>query len=710
MASTVGCPARHPIPTRGGRICPACRRDQVIAQVRAVETSLSEQDVVAAVDAVATSHAVWRSLAAALASDPDVLARGAPPVVGRLVTELIARGSTTWAAPRCVVCGRTGAALTVTDRGGMCKRCAARRDPRACTHCGVVKPVVGRTGDGKPFCEACRRHRRGHRRCGACGTTASIAVRARDGEPDICVTCYRLPAAVCHVCRRLRPCTFATSEEPICRRCAPRTRALCARCGHDRPPAVRWDEGPLCDPCYTAALRHRGRCAVCGHERRLVAPPGPEATTCADCTATPGTHACGVCGLEDKLYEKGRCARCSLARRTAELLSCGTGNVPTELTAVFEAICAARTPRSALNWLRKGTGASILADLAAGRLAATHDALDGHPRRRGADYLRQMLIAGGVLPPRDEELARIEQWLADLLASLTTPEHRRLVHTFATWRVMRRLRRSAEANSTPRTYTAHARLKIKTAVSFLTWLAARDTTLSDCRQADIDDWLTTSPAACHVRDFLAWAAERGYCHQFPVPSPERHTGTATDPDHRWALISRLLHDDGLDTVDRVAGALVLLFGQQQSRIAAMTTDHIIHRDDDEVSVRFGRHDVPVPPPLGALLLQLIHHGKSHVGVGSPPDSRWLFPGGLPGRPITASRLADRLRKLGIHTQAGRRAALLDLAIQLPAAVLADLLNLHTTTAVKWTHQAGGDWTRYAAEIARTRNHQPCEYP
>jgi hypothetical protein len=228
-----------------GTDLPGLPRDQVIAQVRAVESSLSEQDVVAALEAVATHHAVWRSLATALASDPDALARGAPPVVGRLVTELIARGSTTWAPPRCVVCGRTGAALTLTDRGGMCKRCAARRNRLACTHCGAVKPVVGRTGEGKPFCQACRRHRRGHRRCGVCGKTASIAVRARDGEPDICLNCYRLPDAVCQVCRQLRPCTFATSEEPICRRCAPRRTALCARCGHDRPPAVRWDEGPF---------------------------------------------------------------------------------------------------------------------------------------------------------------------------------------------------------------------------------------------------------------------------------------------------------------------------------------------------------------------------------------------------------------------------------------------------------------------------------
>jgi hypothetical protein len=50
--------------------------------------------------------------------------------------------------------------------------------------------------------------------------------------------------------------------------------------------------------------------------------------------------------------------------------------------------------------------------------------------------------------------------------------------------------------------------------------------------------------------------------------------------------------------------------------------------------------------------------------------------------------------------AGRRAALTDLAAQMPAAVLADLLHLAPTTAARWMHQAGGDWTGYAAEIAR----------
>ena len=67
-------------------------------------------------------------------------------------------------------------------------------------------------------------------------------------------------------------------------------------------------------------------------------------------------------------------------------------------------------------WLRNGAGAGILANLAAGRLAAAREALDCH-QRRGRRLPAANAHAGGAFPPRDEELARIERWLADLLAS-----------------------------------------------------------------------------------------------------------------------------------------------------------------------------------------------------------------------------------------------------------------------------------------------------
>jgi hypothetical protein len=669
------------------------------------EGSLPRPVVDAAVQAAApTGQALWR-LAQVLAADQGALSSGAPPIAGRLAAELIARGSAALTAPACARCGRAGIPLYRTPAGPMCKPCAARQHAGACAHCGAVKPLVSRDAAGQRICERCRRHDRGHRACGICGSTASIAVRARNGAPDICVTCYRMPSAVCSVCGKHRECNFAGTGRPVCSSCSPRATAACERCGQDRPPAARWPEGPVCDPCYTAALRHRGQCASCGQQRRLVAPPGPDPGTCADCAGLPVTHACADCGIEDKLYERGRCDRCSLRRRAAALLAGPDGGIPAGLRPVFEAICAAHVPKSALNWLRRSHSAALLADLAAGKLPATHEALDADPRRRAADFLRHMLTAGGVLPPHDQELARTGQRVQGIIESVQPAASRQVARAYATWQVMRRLRASAGRTTRPRTYTAHAHRNIRAAASFLAWLHSRGCALAGCRQADLDAWLATSPAACQVRDFLSWAAAHGYCQDFTLPGRVRASGAAASQDERWELATRLLHDDTLDPTDRAAGCMVLLYGQQLSRIAAMTTSQVTSRGGT-VHIRFGDHDAPVPEPLGAVLIELIRHGRTHTGTGSPAVTPWLFPGGLPGKPITAPRLGSRLRALGIYAQTGRRAALLDLAAQLPAAVLADLLGLAPGTAVRWIRQAGGDWSGYAAELARTKHHQP----
>ena len=373
-----------------------------------------------------------------------------------------------------------------------------------------------------------------------------------------------------------------------------RLRALRARPATE----ARWPEGPVCDPCYRAALQHRGPCARCGQQRRLVVPSGPGADTCADCAQIPVFSACTDCGTEDKLYEKGRCARCSLRRRARDLLSAGTGIIPAQLSGVFNAVTAARQPRSALNWLRKGAGAGLLADVAAGRLAISHEALDVHPHRRAADYLRHMLTAAGALPARDEELARAGQWIITILEAIEPAAGRRLVQAYATWQVMRRLRASAAAAARPRTPTAHARNHIRAAASLLAWLRGRGTELAACGQADIDQWLRTGPSAYLARDFLAWAASRGHCQKLSIPAPPRATGPVISQDQRWALTARLLHDTALDPTNRVAGCLLLLYGQPLSRIAAMTTSQVT-RHNGETFLRLGRHHVPVPGPLAS---------------------------------------------------------------------------------------------------------------
>jgi hypothetical protein len=684
------------------------RHRQVLAAVLAADPTLTTARVEAALAVVAGRPAALRSLAVALATDPAALSIGAPPKVGELVQVLQTQGSTSLPVPRCARCRRQGLELTRSSAiGGVCAPCRRRELAQACVRCGVVKPVAGRDDQRRPVCARCAD--RPMRECGRCGRTRRIARRAHGDQPDICDLCFCLPPAVCSGCGQLRPCSFAGTDKAICVRCAPRRTVACARCGQHKPPTANWPEGPVCDPCYIKALRHRGTCSDCLTERRLVSPPGPDATLCADCTGLPPTHVCSDCGVQDKLYERGRCDTCSLRRRTGELLRAGSDQIPTSLVAVHDAIVATTTPRTALNWLRNGAGAAVLADLAAGSTPISHAGLDTHPRRGGADYLRHVLVAAKVLPTRDDAMARLESWVSTtVLAGVAHPEHRRLLQAYATWRVLRKARRRAEHNSIGRTPTSYPRTQLLVAARFLNWLDQRGIPLAECSQGDVDLWLADGPAGYPVRDFLTWAAEHHHSPPMAVPTIGRTTGTATDPDERWGLVARLLHDDTLDLTDRVAGSLLLCYGQQLSRIAVMTTDQV-HRHnhpDDVVSLHFGTHAITVPEPLAGLLTELLDSRRSHLGVGSPATSPWLFPGHLPGRPITPSRLGERLRRLGVRAMPGRRATLLQLAAEVPAAVLAELLHLTPGTATRWTRDAGGDWSRYAADLARRNNHQP----
>ncbi len=40
------------------------------------------------------------------------------------------------------------------------------------------------------------------------------------------------------------------------------------------------------------------------------------------------------------------------------------------------------------------------------------------------------------------------------------------------------------------------------------------------------------------------------------------------------------------------------------------------------------------------------------------------------------------------------------------AVIQEALSPGTAVRVRWMHQAGADWNRYAADIDRSRDHQP----
>ncbi|MGH9090008.1 MAG: hypothetical protein ACRDZR_01295 [Acidimicrobiales bacterium] len=369
---------------------------------------------------------------------------------------------------------------------------------------------------------------------------------------------------------------------------------------------------------------------------------------------------------------------------------------------LYRAIVAAPQPYSVCNWLRSSGPAAILGALVSGTLALSHEALDAHPRRRSADHLRHLLVAGGLLPPRNDALVALEEWTTRRLEEIADAERRRQLRAYATWRVLRRARQRAEQDPRPRTATAHAKTRLNSAISFSEFLGRRQRDLSDCVQSDVDDWLNDGPPSAHeVSDFLDWTATRKMTPRFVVPRTLHRGGPRTDDDTRWALVRRLLCDETIDLTDRVAGCLVLLYGQQLTRITALRRDQVTVTESGSTRLSLGATFIEVPSPLDELIGRLLDEHRHHTAFSTPVIATpWLFPGLHPGRPFNANQLGARLRRLGIEPRAGRRGALSHLAAHLPAAVLSRVLNLTPTTAVRWVGMTGGDWNTYAAELLR----------
>jgi hypothetical protein len=143
----------------------------------------------------------------------------------------------------------------------------------------------------------------------------------------------------------------------------------------------------------------------------------------------------------------------------------------------------------------------------------------------------------------------------------------------------------------------------------------------------------------------------------------------------------------------------LLYAQPASRIVRLTLNHI-QDSQNEVRLQLGREPVQLPEPLAGLVRQVAATRTGHAAIGAPSTSPWMFPGGQPGRALSAFRMAERLNQLGIRSGQSRSAALFQLATDVPAAVLARMLGIHITVAVAWQRASSGDWTAYAAEVSR----------
>ncbi|MCX4640392.1 site-specific integrase [Streptomyces platensis] len=564
------------------------------------------------------------------------------------------------------------------DGQRVCRNCIAKSHIEECVRCGARREPATRDAQGRPLCPNCLVTDPANVEvCIGCGKRRRVQNRTSDGP--LCPNCCPLPVLVCSICGRTAPGTHSRlTGLPRCGGCD-RRQARCASCGRLRGIHSGTAEAPICGPCTT-----------------------PDAEL---------WRPCPTCGEAERLRSSGPCPRCTLKQRLHELLANGSGSTPPKLQALHQALASTERAATGLRWLSGGIVSTVLSDLGSGRRPLTHEALDELPEGKVVEHIRSVLVATDALPKRDEQMVRLERHVKDIVTSHATAEGRKFLHRYATWHLLRRLRRRSRGKETTHYQLQVARQHLRAGVYLLNWLEDQNLTLATCRQADLERWMASDGVRLRQEagHFVRWALTQKITRDLSFPA-ERWNGPSRpmDDEARWDTARRLLHDDTFKPEDRLAGLLLLLCAQWPAAISRLTVDHI-EETDGVVRIRLGAVAVAVtvtvtvelPAPVAELALQQVQVRRSHAVLGRT-DSPWLFPGGQPGRPISAWAMGERLRKLGIRLAEARSTALFQLATELPAAVLARTLGIDITVAVKWQRAAAGDWAAYAAEVSRRR--------
>lgn len=689
---------------------PRCRRcppddgrdpmEELCDHIEAIGAELPRPVIADVINSTTRRRSSHRRLVWAIEDTPTLLtgdgAKG-PAMALTLIENLVAAGARNIVMPPCPICGSAAKLTSILGGVRCCSRCDKNSRVLECSRCRRRRVIGGRTLDGKPLCERCwQTDPLNHQHCTSCGRLRLIVERS--GDQRLCGTCYTPPTATCSICGARRPCRFADTDSPQCTTCYRRLqpREECSGCGEHRPVNYRNGGRPYCKRCGDVPQP----CSRCGKTYPVKSRTPKGEPLCQTCYAKdPSSHrTCTECGVHERLHQGGRCIACAARHSLRQALSGDDGHMRPELEPVFNALLRAR-PNAILDWVNRSTGRrAIFAALATSTGPITHQSLDHLRPVQVARNIRAALVAGGALPSRDERLAELETWLTKTIARLPAPDEQRILRSYITWHHLRRLRKPGQP---VRYHQAQwVRHETRSVVRLLEWLHTNGSSLAECTQHTIDQWLADGSyqRQC-VRGFLIWTTERH--HTRPLHVPARQRDLALDviaQDQRWNLIKRLLHDDELNDVDRVAGLLILLFAQTPSRIVHLTAKHVDVRDG-RVTLRLGQVPVELPPPIDDLVLRLTHRRQTHTATAPPEENPgWLFPGGYPGQPLSPERLKVRLKAIGIRPRPARNTTLIELASELPTPIISRLLGLHQKTADSWSREAGTADAEYAAEI------------
>lgn len=405
--------------------------------------------------------------------------------------------------------------------------------------------------------------------------------------------------------------------------------------------AVNWPMGPVCPPCYQRIRSRPAPCARCGTSRPLIGtahfPGTGEAAICGPCAGAGPICRCTTCDTDDGAYADGECLRCVLRRRIRDRLIRPDGTEHPQLAPVLTVLANAATPGSTLRWLAYSPSARLLVQLANDQRPISHALLDELPTGHAERYVRHLLIAADVLPPRNDDLERISVWLETLLSDRPL-HHAQLLRPFTTWVLLRRARRQAGVRLHTTSAAQLIRRRVRLALSLLNWLDVRHLTLAHLDQDQLDTWLAANRSRYDIKQFLDWAAQRGLTAPHTIVTPPAATAAPIlAEEERWQQLHRCLTDTTLPLEVRVAGSLILLYGIPGERLRHLTTDEISGSAAAKTFLQLGQARLWVPPRLAELTHRLARAPRQRSTLTRPLSGQasWLFPGVLPGHPLSA---------------------------------------------------------------------------
>ena len=160
------------------------------------------------------------------------------------------------------------------------------------------------------------------------------------------------------------------------------------------------------------------------------------------------------------------------------------------------------------------------------------------------------------------------------------------------------------------------RQRIRAAIGILDWLHARNLTLAACRQSDLDLWLTNHDDAGRrfgTDHFVRWAIAHNIKRNLQFAAT-RWTGPTHPPitTGRWDQAKRLLHDDTIDTDNRVPATAPALRPTPRG-------DQPTHRRRHQPQRRHRQTHIRTDPIANCAGLRVLRPSHPYVAPDVGPD-------------------------------------------------------------------------------------------